>query len=211
MASHRAGLVPVVALLLTGCGSSGSGRVETATRQISGVTAVQLTGAGELTIEQTGSESLTIEADADVLPKLTSDVVDGTLVLGTRGSISSSRPIKYSLTVASLDGIEVTGSGTVRMSSVETDHLAVSISGSGDIDLAGRAESQVVKISGSGRYQAGDLESTTAEVHISGSGAAVVQVQDTLDVTVAGSGSVTYLGHPTVTQDVSGSGQVTQG
>ena len=54
-----------------------------------------------------GIESLTIEADADVLPKLTSNVSRGILELGvTPGTtIATSRRIVYRLTVATLGSL----------------------------------------------------------------------------------------------------------
>src|SRR5262249_20698204 len=48
-------------------GSTGAGGVRTESRQVSGFTAVELQGFGDLTIEQTGAESLTIEAEDDIL------------------------------------------------------------------------------------------------------------------------------------------------
>ena len=64
-----------VLLVVSACGVvGGSGKVETETRQVSGFTAIDLTGTGEVTIEQGETESLTIEADDNVLPALTSKV-----------------------------------------------------------------------------------------------------------------------------------------
>ena len=75
-----------------------SGNMESESRSVSGFTAIKLTGSGEVTIDQTGTDSLTIEADDNVLPKVTSNVVDGTLMLGVEGNVSSSTPIKFVVT-----------------------------------------------------------------------------------------------------------------
>ena len=40
--------------------------------------------SGNLHIDQTGTDSLTIEADDNILPLLTSDVSDGTLIISTK-------------------------------------------------------------------------------------------------------------------------------
>jgi hypothetical protein len=165
-----------------------------------------------LTIDQTGSESLTIEAGDKVLPNLTSDVVGDTLVLGTkRGTVlPPDARISYRLTVTKLTGLTVSGSGKVAAAKITTDALSSDISGSGTIAVGGRAPDQRLTISGSGTYEAGDLAGKTLRADISGSGSAVVDVSDALDVTISGSGSLTYAGNPTVAKDISGSGSVTK-
>ena len=200
--------------LVAGCGSTkGSGVVKTESRTVSGFEAVRLEGSGDVTITQTGSESLTIEADDNILPKLTSDVVDGTLVLGVKKdeTISPSHPIKYTVTVAKLTGIALAGSGNIDARPITTGTLSVDLSGSGNTTVQGQAMSQAVSIAGSGNYRGQDFATGSAKVDISGSGSVTVRVQDTLDVRIAGSGSVTYYGDPKVTQNVSGSGSVQRG
>ncbi len=85
----------VLALLLvsSGCSTvSGSGNVVTETRQVSGFNRIDLAGSGEVTIQQGDAESLTIEADDNVLPRLTSEVSNSTLKLDrSRESPSPSR------------------------------------------------------------------------------------------------------------------------
>ena len=54
----------------------------TESREVSGFTGVELASIGDLRIEQTGTESLTIEADADILPQLVSSVSGGILEVG---------------------------------------------------------------------------------------------------------------------------------
>jgi len=181
-------------------------------REVSGFTGVELTSIGDLYIEQTGTESLTIEADADVLPQLTSNVSSGILELGvTPGtSIAKSRRINYRLTVATLDSIAVSGVGDATASNLRAERLTVEVSGAGEMTLAGTVDSQALTISGTGDYNGEDLESTTAKVTIDAAGNAVLRVSDRLDATVSGVGSVEYIGDPQVTKDVSGVGSVEQ-
>jgi hypothetical protein len=63
-----------------------------------GFTKVELSGTGELRIEKTGTESLTISAEDNILPRLTSKVSGDTLILGTKPTtIVTTKPITYSL------------------------------------------------------------------------------------------------------------------
>ena len=202
-------IVPILAL--TSCSIvSSPGATRTENRTVSGFSKVELAGSGNLTIDQTGSESLTNEAGHTVLPNLTSDVVGDTLVLGTkRGAVlTSSGRINYHLTVKDLAGLTVSGSGEVTAPKVATDALSSDISGSGTITVGGSAPERRLTISGSGTYEAGDLAGRTVRADISGSGNAVVNVSHTLDVAISGSGSLSYSGYPTVQKDISGSGSV---
>jgi hypothetical protein len=200
-----------VLLVVAACSvTKGSGKVVSQTRKVTGFTKVELSGSGELTIEKTGMESLTISAEDNLLPQLTSEVSGDTLTLGTKPNttVVPTKPITYSLTVKDLNGIAVSGSGSVRVSNLTTNSLTTQISGSGTISASGTVNNQAVDISGSGRYQAEQLTSKTAKVQISGSGHASVLATDLLDVKISGSGTLTYGGNPQITQEISGSGKL---
>jgi Putative auto-transporter adhesin, head GIN domain len=201
-----------VALLLAACSvTRGSGQLASELRPVTGFTKVELSGTGQLTIEKTGTESLAISAEDNLLPLLTSEVSGDTLVLGTKRNteIVTTKPINYALTVKDLTGLALSGSGNIRVSNLSTTRLTTKISGSGTITASGTADDQDLDISGSGRYQADQLASKTVSAGISGSGTASVLVSDALDVRISGSGTLTYTGDPTrVTQDVSGSGKL---
>lgn len=228
------GLATVVAL--TGCtgptifGMRGSGEVTSETRDVGAFTEVVLEGTGTVDIQITGNETLVIEAEDNLMPELTSEVVNGKLVLGTRRSIAPTRDIVYTITAANLDGITVSGSGDVTAEAIDSsvfaatingsgsidltgatlDRLEATISGSGDIESTGNADEIHVAIPGSGVFRGEDMTVSVGQVDISGSGTAVVNVSQTLDATVSGSGSIEYLGSPTVSSDISGSGSVSQ-
>lgn len=194
----------------SGGAATSPGGVKTESRQASDFTAVELQGLGDLTIEQTGTESLTIEAEADVLPKLTSDVSAGTLRLGIKPntSVQTATPIKYRLTVRDLTGVSIYGSGSASASKVTTSRFAAQIKGSGTITIGGTADTQQITITGSGQYRAAELASKTATATMSGNGNAEVTVADQLRVTIIGSGLLTYHGNPTVDQNITGPGKV---
>src|SRR4029453_617014 len=63
----------IALLLLAACSTTrGSGQLATAQREVANFTKVELAGQGDVTIEQTGTESLSISADDNLLPLLTS-------------------------------------------------------------------------------------------------------------------------------------------
>jgi hypothetical protein len=209
-------LIPVVFAWVAACGCAGnpvvrgSGAIRSEQREVAGFTAISLSGGGDVQVEQSGVESLTVEAEENLLPLLETRVDNGRLTLGSRPNvnISPTRPIRYHVTVKSLTALNISGSGSFRVEGIDTPRLRADISGSGSATLAGRADDVRLIVSGSGDYDAAGLASKTASVEISGSGSATVNASERVEAHVSGSGSVRYLGNPAVDQHVSGSGSI---
>lgn len=198
-------------VLVSACSTTnGSGALRTETRSVSGFSTVELTGIGDVLIQQTGTESLSVQAEDNLLPDLTSEVSDGTLRLGTKSGVNlrPTKPITYRLTVKDLTGLRVSGSGNQHATSIATPTLTVDISGSGDITAGGSADTQAVTISGSGNYNAAALASKNAAIRLLGSGDATLNVTATLHTELSGSGNITYSGTPEITTDNTGSGEL---
>lgn len=208
--------VILMAVLGSGCsrdamdGTTGSGNVQTQARDVRGFDSVELTGAGRLTINQTGTDSLTVRADDNILSLLTSEVAGTTLRLGIKpgASIGRAGDITFAVTVKQLKGVSSSGAGEVTVTGVDGPDLSVTHGGAGKVAVSGRVTSQAVNLSGVGQYDGRDLTSQDAEVSISGTGSAVVNASRTLVARISGVGSVQYLGDPQVTKDVSGMGEV---
>jgi len=228
-----AAMLAVAVVAAAGCNAlvvEGSGNVISEPREVSGVRSVSLSCSGELVITQSGTETLVIKSDDNLLGHITSEVSDGRLSIGlTPGAVlRPTVPMRFELSVDALEGVAVSGSGLVSVDtlatpvmnvavsgsgdvtirSLDTGSLAVAISGSGTVSLAGSVDSQSAAISGSGDYDCGTLASRTASVAVSGSGNAVVWVTDKLEAIISGSGSVSYYGDPVIDERVTGSGTV---
>ncbi len=188
----------------------GSGTVATETRDVSGFSTIDLATNGDLTVSMGATESLTIEADDNVIPHLTSNVANGTLTLGDSPNtrIQTRNPIRFRVTTKDVTGLLLSGSGSIAGNGLTLRTLDVAISGSGTVKLAGTADQQTVALSGSGRYEAAELASQRAKADVSGSGDIVLAVSQELEVNISGSGAVTYTGDPQVRQEISGSGRV---
>lgn len=189
----------------------GSGNVVTESREVSDFTEVDLEGSGQVDLEVTGSETLSIEAEDNIIPLLETEVRDGRLHLGARSSVSPTTEIIYTMTATNLDGIAVSGSGQIKVVGVDSTDLRIKISGSGDVEVTGEVSGMLsVSISGSGGYSGEGLLAANGSVDVSGSGNAVVNVTDNLDISLSGSGDIEYIGEPSVDIDESGSGSVIQ-
>jgi len=194
-------------------GVVGSGNVQTETRTVSDFTAVELDTSGNLIIQQGESEGLTIEAEDNLLPLLTSEVIDGTLQLGTKlgSSFSSTRPIIYRLTVENLEAITLNASGNIQASDLAVDgDLALTINGSGNMTLGAiKAAEATLNLSASGNLDAPSLESEQATFTVSGSGKATIPnlTLNNLSVIMQSSGDVNVGGTAAeLSVQISGSG-----
>lgn len=233
-------IILIAALALSACNVNvqignnevitGSGNVITREIEVSGFDSVLLAGIGDLTITQGETESLTIEAEDNILDVLENKVQAGELVLGTRQgvTITPTRTIRYTLVVkdlsklelaglgnASMDGLtagrlelSITGSGNLDLENVQAEDVRATIDGLGSVEISGTAESLDARLNGSGNFKAGDLAVKTATVEIDGLGSATVWAADALDVKIGGAGNLEYYGSPKVSQNISGLGRV---
>lgn len=238
----RATVLLTAALFLTGCitvdlGTDGfrtvrgSGNVVTEERPVNGIERIALYGIGEVEVAVGDTESLVIEAEENLLQYLETEVDNGVLELRTRNLINLQprREIRYRVTVKSVEGLEILGSGNISLDQADTpsmrlviagsgdisvgdlqaDTLDVTIPGSGRITVSGEVGRQTVNIAGSGKYQAEDLRSRSAEVRLAGSGDMTIWVVEDLTVRILGSGDIRYYGSPSLSQTILGSGNIT--
>lgn len=206
-------LIALVALAACdefGVGVRGSGTVVTESREVSGFNEVVVNGSGDVVITVDGTESLTIEAEDNIMPLLTTEVSNGRLELGTESSFSTSRGITYTISAAAMKGVTVSGSGVVVATGIDEESFTVRINGSGNVEPSGVTNDLAVTVSGSGNYEGEGLVAAVGEVEVSGSGNAVVNVTDVLAATVSGSGNIDYIGDPAVSSSISGSGDLNQ-
>jgi hypothetical protein len=190
----------------------GSGRVVTEVRPVASFDAVSLSGVGRLFIQQTGSESLEVTAEDNVLEVLRSDVVGGRLVLGPEPgtSISNHREIEYRLTVAELNELEVSGACEVEVEGLRTDLLRVWVSGSSRVAASGVVDRQELVFSGASGYRGEALASRAVRLDVSGVSALQVRVSETLEGSASGVSVVEYYGRPAVRVSISGASVVRQ-
>ena len=222
--------IGLIVLVLSSC-TVGSRRVVTEDIKVSNFDQVNFSTIGELTITQGDRESLTIEAESNVMSRITTSVRGGTLYIEMKSGIWNvvpTKPIKYDLTVKELTTLDLSGLGNVYAGAIDTDRLDLDVSGAGKVvirsltadmlkvehtglgqcELSGQVRRQEVVLTGASEYDAADLESEKAEVVLTGLGKATIWATETLDIELSGAGSVSYYGNPRVTQNVTGLGNV---
>ena len=211
----------------------GSGVVVSQNRQLADFTSIEINYPVELTVQQGQANSVTIAAENNLLPQLATRVSGGTLYIENNQPdwtrrVNPTRPVTLNLTVKDLHQVDFPSAGTLTVEELQTNTLALSISGAGSVTLAnltaqalsvnlsgagnisasGSAQNLTLDISGFGSFRGADLASQTAGVTISGAGNATVWAKTSLDVTISGTGSVNYYGAPQLSREISGLGSV---
>ena len=230
-------LLLLIAIIISACGFGpgrlvvGSGSVVEESRQVSGISGVNLATIGDLTIELGDTETFSVEADDNLMEYIKTSVVGGVLRIevNDRVNLKPTKRIKYSLTVKSLDSIKVSSVGDVVAPVLTADRFSVSISSTGDVSIpalnaetlivdisstgnldidGGEVKTQEIKISSTGKYNARDLESDEADVRLSSTGSATIWVKSTLTASLSSTGDLNYRGNPTVDSTTNSTGDV---
>jgi hypothetical protein len=201
-----------LALVSSACSSSGglrgSGNVQTQTRAVTDFDSIEFSGLGTVTVEQSGSNSLQVQADDNILPLLTSTVTGTTLQLGVQpgANPAGSSTINYRVTVKQLRGLVLSGAGNVNAASINTPNISLGNSGAGQLTASGQTNTENVDLLGFGKIDAGALTAQDADVSVDGT--ATVNPARSLTATVTGVGNIEYPGSPAVTQHITGIGTV---
>jgi len=179
-------------------------------RELSAFDEVVWEAAGELSVEQSQRERLSIEAEPAVLAKIVAEVRERRLRIGfAPGSIQTRHPIRFRLETRQLLALETRGSGAVRIGALSTPQLLLVLSGSGDIQLAQlNARNLEVRLSGAGNVAIDGGQVRDAQVSIGGSGQVRVPASERLTASIAGSGMVLYRGRPRIAQSITGAGSI---
>lgn len=207
----------------------GNGVRRTETRNVTGFTGIALSAPGQLELRLGPTESVTIEADENILPLVETTVSRGTLQVRTRRdqdidptvlrivvqarriellSLAGSGSIAADALKSPALKVDASGSGSITLQRADIEALTVSMAGSGGATLAGKASLLKVSVAGSGTVSAGGLTADEARVSIAGSGEATVSARTSLKASIAGSGSVRYQGDPKLERSIAGSGEV---
>jgi Putative auto-transporter adhesin, head GIN domain len=207
------------------------------TRPLASFSRIEVVGMADVRLRQGTTEGATVEATAQQLPRIRTQVRDRTLFIdvaqqrqwsdwlhwsGRRQTprvtvdfvkldrVESAGAIELAADSLHADelGLDFSGASSVTIGNLQASRLRLEGSGATKADLAGKVGTQVVALSGAGLYAATGLESDRAEVHGSGAGKAFINAKTSLVVKISGAGVVEYLGNPKLEQDISGVGKV---
>lgn len=212
----------------------GNGQIKTDTREVGNYTSLGSQGSMDVQIAYGNSNSVTVEADENLLPYIETIVENGKLTIRSKKSVNlkptSKMLVRVSMTT--INSLQLSGSGNIKGSGAFTSEgktdigvsgsgnlaldfdsfkdLDLSVSGSGNIDLKSSSTNSIdAKVSGSGNIDCSGISSKDVDAKLSGSGNIKVYANNSLDAKISGSGNIYYKGSvQNITSKVVGSGKV---
>jgi len=225
-------IIAFAAILLFVVQASSAQPAYSENRDVSGFTEVGFAVAGEVFIDLGGKYSVVLEGDKNYVREIETKVYGKELrIKRDKWFDSGNRKVTVRITMPSLEGVRVSGSGKVTVNDplkgedldigisgsgkaflgeVALDNVDCSISGSGSLNITGNGsiDQLEINISGSGDYVGENTRVRSMEAHISGSGSCNCFVTGTLEASISGSGNIYYSGNPKIDASISGSGKL---
>lgn len=198
-------------------------------RNIANFTKLDIGGAFEVILSQGDQIKLVVEAEADELKDIKTEVNGSTLKIYTESTWNPRyHEMKIYLTFTELEevgfsgAVEVTSAGTLSFTDLELNvsgateielsltasKLDAEFSGASEIDLTGKATSGRFELSGASDFNAEDLEFQDLSVEVSGASDARVWATGTLNIDASGASTIRYKGNPRISLDESGASSV---
>lgn len=190
------------------------------TRNVSNFTRISYRVPGTLYVKQGSPQKVELEGPKDILREVETEVNGDRLVIGKESrwmdwGWSEKDKIKVYITVPTIEGLSVSGSGDLLAEDkITVSDLDLNVSGSGSMRVAFAATGNVeADVSGSGDIDLkGSCNNFDSDVSGSGKVYASLAIQDLADFGVSGSGKIEAQGSSKrVKAGISGSGRVNAG
>jgi hypothetical protein len=203
-------LLPLIALV-AGCLpiTFGDGNQKTETRSLSGFTAVDNRSSIPVTVTKAAGFSVTVTADQNLLPLITTQVIGDALVIDQVHDFDTRVASEVVVTLPVITAISSSGSGGIAVAGLTGEDLhldstgsgAVSVDGtvgtlimssqgSGEVNLTGDGLDLNATLTGSGALDGHNFPASRAEVSLTGAGGAQIVVNGDTTLSTTGSGSI---------------------
>jgi len=195
--------------------------IKSENREVKYFDEIHVFSAIQVILQQGNTRAIKVEAEADVLPFLTTDIHDHKLVI----SISSMhdkknirQPMKVYVTTPEIKEIEVSQASSVTSDAiwaaskleleassaakirltVKTDILDIDVSSAANIRLKGETQQLEAEVSSASNLNAQELIAQKADIEISGAAQASVNVVKEIKYEISGAANLNYKGNPQI-------------
>ncbi len=151
---------------------------------------IHATGSGRLTVNELNGGALMLTKTGSGASVLSGRVGNLNMQLTGSGDVNASALQSGNA------NLSLTGSGGIILGRVSADSLNVKVRGSGELQASGTATQINARVSGSGGVNLMGLTSQSADLSTDGSGDITAQVKQTLVAQSNGSGHITVYGNP---------------
>lgn len=186
----------------------GSGVSATDHREVAPFARVELAGANTVVIHAGAPASVAVVGDDNLVGRVTTVVRAGRLVIDNTGGFTTKAPMHVAVSLPSLDGVELSGAGTITVDGVTSADFSADLVGDGTLVISGRVQQATAVLAGAGTLDLHDLLATDGTAQLQGTGTIRIHATSTLDATLTGTGTILYRGDPAVTLHDTGTGTV---
>jgi hypothetical protein len=208
----------VILLLFSLCvmAQEGNKNVTTQTRNVSTFEGLSVSGIFKVIFTQGEPQSVKIETDDNLMEKVTTEVHNGILEIGTkRNHINNpTRMVAYitakNLTSLQMSGVskfsatnklitpklkvDLSGVTTVKLST-NAANLSCDLSGTAKLDIEGSGDKLSADLSGTAKLMASKFEIKDAKVDVSGVGSASINATKSVSLDASGASKINYTPH----------------
>uniref|UniRef100_UPI0040487694 head GIN domain-containing protein n=1 Tax=Polaribacter sp. TaxID=1920175 RepID=UPI0040487694 len=196
----------------------GNGKVVTETRKTSDYDGISIGGSFDVVLVKGKEGKITLKGESNILDYIETEVSGSTLKVKYKSNVDirTTRKLIVTIPYRDIDKVSLGGSGnitsegTIKTSEmalslggsgeinidIDTKELKTSIGGSGNINISGKAKEMTCSIAGSGSIRAYDLKTAVVTANIAGSGSINATVSDEINARLVGSGNIYYKGNP---------------
>ena len=199
-----------------GPGVRGNGNVQTEVRQAASFNKIEVSNGLDLFLTQGTEESISIQADENLLEVIKTEVNGGILRIFAEENIRNAASRKVMVTFKNLDALTASsGSDALSNTQISVQDIRIKSSSGADIDLEitaqnivassssgsdiylkGSANSISADASSGSSIKAGELKVTDGTADASSGADVVIQVKGQLIASASSGGDVTYIGKP---------------
>ncbi len=178
-------------------------------RDVSEFSRIVIESSADVNLKVGETQRVEVFAEDDEIGDVLTRVRNDTLYITIDSKRRRHHGANLEISLKTLEGIEIDGSGDVVATNVDSNQLEIEIDGSGDVDLDGSCGTLTIDVSGSGDINSRNLKCANASVDINGSGDVDIFASESLMLEINGSGDVTVYGDPAKFRPrISGSGDL---
>jgi len=227
---NRKTLFVLVIVLLATQACSAFAREPVETRAVDEFTRINNNTPYNVIVTQGDSYSLTIDADANLLKVITTEVFGDTLTIGTKPNrLLILRPVTITITARALEEIslgstgngEVTGfsgesfnalvtsTGNLKIMDLHVASLNALIASTGNLTMDGSADQAEVVATSTGNCYCKNFKADRVSAEVTSTGNITIWAVDAIDASTTSSGMVYYYGDPqSVRKQATSSGKI---
>ena len=202
--------VSALAALAMSC-TTGQGPSASETREVGPFTRVDVGGGIGVTITIGAAGPLTLTAQDNIRPLITTEVVEGTLMIHSTGSYQATAEVDVAVSTPSIEGLSASGGSAIDIADLSGDALTLELTGGSRVNLDGTVDTIDLSASGGSRSETDGLAAKTVTVDLSGGSVALVQASDSVSGSASGGSSLTVQGGARLDVESSGGSTVTGG